>query len=74
MSQALQTMSADERRVARLEYRMRYLPVGIARARSKLCRLEGEAIALGMLDLVELRNSKTAGDLIAAEWLRRLGE
>ncbi len=73
MSAALKTMSPDERRLARLEYRMRYLPQGIDRARAKLLRLEGEAIDLGMHDLVQLRRSHHAGDLIASEWMKRLG-
>lgn len=73
MSAALKTLSTEERRLARLEYRMRYLPQGIDRARSKLLKLEGEAIALGMHDLVQLRNSHSAGDLIASEWMKRLG-
>ncbi len=73
MSAALKTLSPEDRRLARLEYRMRYLPLGIDRAREKLLRLEGEAIVLGLRDLVQLRNSHHAGDLIATEWMKRLG-
>ena len=60
----------DERRYRRANY----LGRAMRGTRAKLMRLEGEAIELGLLDLVELRNSKNSGDLIAAEWLRRLGE
>ena len=64
----------DESIDARRYRRANYLDKAMRGTRDKLMRLEGEAIELGLLDLVELRNSKTAGDLIAAEWLRRLGE
>lgn len=73
MSAPLKTMTVDEQRVARLTYRMRYIPLGIARAQSKLLRIEREATDLGMHDLVTLLNSHHAGDRIASEWLKRLG-
>jgi hypothetical protein len=40
----------------RLEQRVRYLPQGIARARAKLTKLEDEARALGLNDLVQPRS------------------
>ncbi len=69
----MHAMTDDDRRIARLEYRMRYLPLGIERAQGKLLRLEAEAIDLGMRDIVTLRNSHFSGDLIASEWMKRLG-
>lgn len=70
---AARNLSEDDHRINRLAYRMRYLPEGMDRARSKLLKLEAEAIGLGMHDLVELRNSHHSGDLIATEWMKRLG-
>ena len=72
MNAKLATLTSEQRRIAQLEYRLRYLPMGLKRARDRLTRLESEAIDLGMHDLVELRNSHLSGDLIATEWLRRL--
>jgi len=66
-------ISLDERRIARLEARVRYLPQALDRAKAKVVRLEAEAISLGLHDLAELTRSAEAGDLIAAEWLRRFG-
>lgn len=64
---------AEQERLRRLEYRVRQLPGQIARTRSKLSRLEHEAIDLGLHDLADLRLSARNGDLIAREWLGRLG-
>ncbi len=66
-------LSAAEREDERRYRRVCYLPLGIERAQAKLLKLEAEAADLGMHDLVTLRNSHLSGDLIATEWLRRLG-
>lgn len=66
-------LTPEERRVARLDERVRYLPLALDRTRTKLCRLEAEAISLGLHDLAELTRAAANDDLIAAEWLRRFG-
>ena len=73
MSAHYAALTSEERRVARLEARLRYLPQALDRTKTKLCRLEAEAISLGLHDLAELTISAENGDLIAAEWLRRFG-
>jgi hypothetical protein len=63
----------EDERTRRLAYKLDRLPGQMERARHRLMNLEQQATDLGLHDLAELRNSKLAGDLIAAEWLRRLG-
>jgi hypothetical protein len=60
---------------ARGEQRWRrraYLPGAIERCEAKLERLRQEAAGIG-LSLTQLQRSQVNGDLIASEYLKRLG-
>ena len=63
----------DETRVNRILYRQRILPEQLVRARARVAQLEKEAVSLGIVNVAVLKLSAFAGDMIAREWLRRLG-
>ena len=67
-------LNTDDERARRILYRQRILPSQLDRARRRVIQLEAEAIVLSVHNLPELRLARAAGDRIAAEWLRRLGE
>lgn len=52
---ALLKVNAEEQRIGRMQYRMRYLPRQIEGARAKLAALENEARRYGMTELLEAR-------------------
>lgn len=74
MSAVKQRRDPEDERVRRLCYRVRLLPQQLDRARRRVVQLENEAINLGLHNVEGLRGAADSGDLIAAEWLRRLGE
>ncbi len=69
----LADLPSDQQRLAKLESRVRYLPQAIDRAKAKVERLEDEAVSLGLMNRKKLIESDQHGDLIANEYLRRLG-
>jgi hypothetical protein len=72
LTAALATVPEDDRWLIRLEGRVRYLPQAIGRAEAKLTRLRAEAVSIG-LDPRSLETAHTNGDMIATEYLKRLG-
>lgn len=73
MTPRLASLSEDDRRITRLQQRIAYLPHAITATKNKLRKLEGECVQLGLHDLAALCRSSKDGDLIATEWLKRLG-
>lgn len=65
-------MTEEERGDERHYRRVMYLPEAIERTAAKLAKLFDEAERIG-LDLPRLEQSHTAGDVIATEYLKRLG-
>lgn len=72
MTAALAKVAPEERWAVRQEARDRYLPKAVERTHAKLLRLRAEADAVG-LSLPWLESAHTNGDLIATEYLKRLG-
>jgi hypothetical protein len=70
---AVRAIDGDQERVRRILYRQRVLPDQLARARARVRQLEAEAAMIGMQSLVALEDAHLSGDMIATEYLKRLG-
>lgn len=66
-----QKLDAEQERIRRLAYRINIVPVQLERARRRVAHLEAEAIDLGVIPALE--KAHHAGDMIATEYLKRLG-